>query len=178
MRAEFQIRRAVRADASEIARIHVAATRSAYRGIYTDAYLESLSVEDRARAWAAERKGHLAIDDPDLAVFVAIADERMVGFADIGAAPSPDFPRHAALYAVYLDPDHIGRGIGQALWRSCVDHAKKRGFDGIIAEVLSRNVQARAFYERMGAHPLPATEMLIETGGTKEKVITYRWPAR
>jgi ribosomal protein S18 acetylase RimI-like enzyme len=178
MRAEFQIRRAVRADASEIARIHVAATRSVYRGIYTDAYLESLSVEDRARAWAAERKGHLAIDDPDLAVFVAIADERMVGFADIGAAPSPDFPRHAALYAVYLDPDHIGRGIGQALWRSCVDHAKKRGFDGISAELLSRNVQARAFYERMGAHPLPATEMLIETGGTKEKVITYRWPAR
>src|SRR4029077_8517550 len=100
------IRRAVRADAGEIARIHVAATRNAYGGIYTDEYLGSLSVEDRARAWATERKGHLAIDDPDLAVFVAIADERMVGFADVGAAASPGFPRVAAVHAIYLDPGH------------------------------------------------------------------------
>lgn len=160
----------------EIARIHVAGTRRAYRGIYTDSYLDGLSVEERARAWAADRKGHLAVEDPAVAVFVAIAGGRIMGFADVGAAARPDFPRHAALHAIYMDPDHIGQGIGRALWQACVRHAKKRGFVGMIAQVLSRNAQARAFYERTGAQPLHETEAPIETGGTIQNVITYRWP--
>ncbi len=49
MRGEFQIRRATAADAAEIARIHVAATRIAYHGIYTGAYLAGLSVTERIR---------------------------------------------------------------------------------------------------------------------------------
>jgi hypothetical protein len=45
----------------------------------------------------------------------------------------------------------------------------------MIAMVLSRNSLARAFYERSGAQAVPETETVIETGGTKEKVISYRW---
>jgi hypothetical protein len=60
MRGEFQIRRAGAADAREIASINVAATRSAYRVIYSDAYLAELTVAERVCAWTAAGKGRLA----------------------------------------------------------------------------------------------------------------------
>jgi ribosomal protein S18 acetylase RimI-like enzyme len=178
MRGEFQIRRAIAADVREIASIHVAATRSAYRGIYSDAYLAGLTVEERIRAWTAEGKGHLAAGASATAVFVAVARAggRIVGFADVGPA-SDRFPREAELHAIYLDPAQVGKGIGRALWRACARYAKARGMSAMVADVLSRNAPARAFYARLGARALDAGERTIETGGTLERVVTYRWPA-
>ena len=45
----------------------------------------------------------------------------------------------------------------------------------MIAIVLSKNSLARAFYERRGARALKETETLLETGGTKEKVVSCLW---
>jgi ribosomal protein S18 acetylase RimI-like enzyme len=171
----FQIRRADWQDAPEIARIHVVATRNAYRGIYTDEYLQGLSVERFAQMWTTQGRGHLVTEDPSFAVFVAFDGATMIGFADVGAAGPPEFSGDAQLYAIYLDPAFIGKGAGKALFAACVRHARARRFAAMITEVLSRNALARAFYERMDGEPLPSTEEVIETGGTKEKVIFYRW---
>jgi len=176
----LQIRRAVKEDAAEIGRIHVEAARNAYSGIYTDEYLDALSADERARRWTEEGKGHLVSNDPTIAVFVAFSDGKMIGFADIGSAGesvSSECTELAELYAIYLDPAYIGKGIGQTLFRTCVEHTKGHGFRAIIAHVLSRNSLARAFYERMQGESLPSSERLIETGGTREKVIAYRWSA-
>ena len=175
MGTRIHIRRAVKKDAAEIGRIHVEAARSAYSGIYTDEYLAALSADERARRWTDEGKGHLASSDPTVAVFVAFTNGKMVGFADVGSADEPPASQCAELYAIYLDPAYIGKGIGRALFRTCVQHAKAQGFREMKAQVLSRNSLARAFYERMQGEPLPATERLIATGGTEEKVIAYRW---
>ena len=86
MNTLLQIRRAGKEDAAEIGRIHVAAARSVYSGIYTDEYLAALSADERARRWTEEGKGHLVSSDPTMAVFVAFCDGKMVGFADIGSA--------------------------------------------------------------------------------------------
>lgn len=162
-------------DAAEIGRIHVEATHSAYSGIYTDEYLAALSADERACRWTQEGKGHLAGNDPTVAVFVAFCDSKMVGFADIGSADESVSSKCAELYAIYLDPAHIGKGIGKALFRTCVEYAKDHGFKAMTAQVLSRNSLARAFYERMQGEPVPSTEKLMAIGGTEEKVIAYRW---
>lgn len=175
MSAPISIRRAMKEDAAEIGRIHVEAIRNAYSGIYTDEYLASLSADERAYRWIEEGKGHLASNDPTIAVFVAFSDDRMIGFADIGSAREPLSSECAELYALYLDPAYIGMGIGKALFRTCVEYAKAQGFGTIRAQVLSRNSLARAFYERMQGEPVPSTERLKATGGTLEKVIAYRW---
>ena len=79
------------------------------------------------------------------------------------------------LYAIYLHPEYIGKGAGKALLEACACYASSNGFNAMIAMVLSRNSLARAFYERSGAQAVPETETVIETGGTKEKVISYLW---
>src|SRR5262245_36334196 len=124
----FQIRRASRADAPDIARIHVVAWRSAYRGLYTDDYLGGLSVERFTQMWTAEGRGHLVLDDPSFAVFVAFDGPTMIGFADVGAAGPREFSGDAQLYAIYLDPAFIGKGVGKALFAACVQHAQARRF--------------------------------------------------
>ncbi|UPJ48966.1 GNAT family N-acetyltransferase [Bradyrhizobium sp. 200] len=171
MNQNFRIRRASRDDAIEVARIHIVATRAAYRDIYTLEYLNGLSIEDRAYRWVEKDRGHLAIGDP-FGVFVAFDDDVMIGFADVGPTNKNDV---AELYAIYLDPEHIGKGAGKALLKVCADYASSNGFKAMIATVLSRNSLARAFYERRGARAATETETLIETGGTKEKVISYLW---
>ncbi|MEH2506750.1 ribosomal protein S18 acetylase RimI-like enzyme [Bradyrhizobium sp. AZCC 1578] len=171
MDKSFRIRRASQDDAGEVARIHIEATRAAYRDIYTVEYLNGLSVEDRAYRWVEKDKGHLAIGRP-FGVFVAFDDDVMIGFADVGPT---DENGVAELYAIYLDPDYIGKGAGKALLEACADYAASNGFKAMTATVLSRNSLARAFYERTGARAVTETERLIETGGTKETVISYLW---
>lgn len=171
MDKKFTVRRASPDDAGAVARIHVEATRAAYRDIYTTEYLNGLSVEDRASRWIEKDRGHLAIGDP-FGVFVAFDNEVMVGFADVGPT---DEKGVAELYAIYLDPDYIGKGAGRALLEACADYAASHGYKAMTATVLSRNSLARAFYERTGAEAETETERLIETGGTRELVVSYRW---
>jgi GNAT superfamily N-acetyltransferase len=124
-----------------------------------------------------EGKGHSVSDDRRTAVFVAFSDGKMIGFADIGSAGWSQSSDCAELYAIYPDPAHIGKGVGQSLFRACVERAKDHSIRAMTAKVLSRNSLARAFYERMQGAPVPSTEKLMAKGGTEEKVIAYRWSA-
>lgn len=171
VQSSFEIRRASLADADEIARVHVAATRAAYRGIYSKQYLDDLSVVERARLWAEKDKGHLALGDP-FGVFAAFRDGKMIGFGDIGPAAATG---QAELYAIYVDPAHIGKGAGRALMRTCFSHASQHGFRTVTAQVLSKNTLARRFYESLSGTALPESERVIETGGVQESVISYQW---
>jgi ribosomal protein S18 acetylase RimI-like enzyme len=176
MSETIHIRRACKKDAGEIGRIHVEATRAAYHGIYSDDYLQSLSAEERTARCIEKGKGHLAMDDPDFAVFAAFLNGQMIGFADVGPASKFQSSRQAELFAIYLDPHHVGKNAGRDLFLACTKHASKRVFHSMKAEVLSKNFLARNFYQRMQGRPLYQTEKLIQTGGVKENIITYQWP--
>ena len=171
----MEIRRARFEDAREIARIHVDGARQTYAGIFTPEYLAGLSVEARARRWTEPGKGALVSDDPGVAVFAALADGAIVGFADAGPAKDSEVPNCAELYSIYVAPAWIGKGAGRALFEACVEHMKRFGFTAMMLRVLSRNAVARAFYERMGGQADLATEKAISIGGTTEAVIAYRF---
>jgi GNAT superfamily N-acetyltransferase len=126
VKRHFSVRRASRADAIEIGTIHVKATRFAYRGIYSDAYLDGLSPAVRAEKWIEAGRGALASDDPDVAVFVACDGAAIVGFGCAGRSEGDE--RAAELFALYLDPAVVGKGVGRALFAACMGHARERGF--------------------------------------------------
>jgi GNAT superfamily N-acetyltransferase len=169
--ADTLIRRAHPADAVAIAAIHVAATRATYRGIYTEDYLASISVDAFARMWTTPERGHLV--NEHYRVFVAFKEGVLIGFADVGPAGAD--PSIAELFAIYLDPIVIGSGIGAALFRACAQYAAESGYSSMSATVLARNHVARAFYERVHGRPDPASERRVQGGGVAEMVITYCW---
>ena len=142
------IRAAVLDDADAMGRLHVRAWQRAYRGVMPDAYLDALLPSERAEMW----RGNLARAGVP-PVLVATLDDTVVGCAAFGAAEPPTPGESATsgeLYAINLDPDHWGRGIGRSLLRRATDELAALGYDDAVLWVLPENARARALYESEG----------------------------
>ncbi len=152
------IRRALLDDATAIAEVHVGSWRTTYPGIVDQAYIDSLSVPERAVAW-----GRRLSPDSDTApdVLVAVtADGVIVGFISGGAIRDswPGFD--AELYAIYLLDSVQHKGVGRRLLREWAGLALASGWHAAVVRVLAAN-PACLFYERLGAERLCDTQFTI-----------------
>ncbi len=150
------VRFATRADARAIAHIQIEGWRAAYRGLVPDAILDGFEVEPRTTRWAELIK-RAQRDDTRVWVIgddeTAAEDLPVVGFAMSGpgrdeSAPPPDGA--GEVYAVYVLPDVIGRGLGRALFTTATGELLARGYDPIVVWVFEDNPRARRFYEAAG----------------------------
>lgn len=145
-----RIREAVPKDAAAIAGIHVRAWQDAYRGQLTDEYLDGLTVEDRLE----QHRRTLEEPRPDWRTWVADEAGRIVGFAVTGSSEDADADaRTGELYAIYLEPDRVGTGLGRRLFEHAVGDLRERGFTVATLWVLETNERARRFYELAGWKP-------------------------
>ena len=104
-------------DAEAIAAIHVRSWQEAYRGQLTDEYLDGLKVEDRLEM----HRYALAQPPPEYRMWVAEEGDRILGFAVTGRSEDADADeRTAELYAIYLEPDRVGTGLGRSLFEHAV----------------------------------------------------------
>ncbi|HEX6231182.1 MAG TPA: GNAT family N-acetyltransferase [Actinomycetota bacterium] len=142
----MRIREAQPTDAGAIARIHVRSWQAAYRGLLTDDYLDSLSVDERLEM---HRR---ALESPgEHRTWVAEEGGRILGFSVTGPSQDADADeRTGELYAVYLDPDRFGQGIGKRLVDHSIGDLRERGFRTATLWVLETNEAGRRFYEREG----------------------------
>lgn len=76
-------------------------------------------------------------------VTVARLDSTIVGFYSL-TGERPD----GELAMLYVDPDHIGVGVGQRLWQHAADTARELGFTRFTVDA---DPSAEGFYRRMGA---------------------------
>lgn len=168
------IRPATPSDIPAIASLHVAGWKGAYGGIVDQAYLDSLTVEQRISDWTewmASGESH---------VFLAEEEGHPAGFAVIGRTKtpppgsSPIRPSHSGeIYALYLAPDFWRRGIGSALIRYAARELKARKHSAICLWVLDANGRAKNFYEKMGGQKLGGK--MIDIGPSTLKEICYGW---
>nr|WP_314220177.1 GNAT family N-acetyltransferase [Streptomyces sp. DSM 40713] len=90
---------------------------------------------------------------------VAEQAEKTVGRAAHGAYRDGEvLTAEAELYAIYVDTEHLGRGVGRALLRESVRRADALGYSRMYLWVLEGNATARRFYERAGFHADGAEE--------------------
>jgi len=140
------IRAARAADARATATIRVHGWQAAYRGQLPDDLLDDLSVEGDAIRFA----DHLRHLPPGRRLWVAEVDGEVVGFASTGPARDEDAHGAAEVYAIYVRPDLIGRGIGQRLLDHAVRDLADQGYREATLWTLVTNVPAQRFYERAG----------------------------
>lgn len=145
----MNIRRATVDDAEGVARVHVGTWRTAYRGIVPDDYLNGLSVEQRQMGW--ERAiGEGDPDWPEMDIWVAEHDGRIVGFCGFGPSRDGDAAADTGeVYAIYVDAPRWDTGTGAALMRQALVALAGR-FREATLWVLDENARARRFYERLG----------------------------
>jgi GNAT superfamily N-acetyltransferase len=127
-----------------VARVHVASWQRAYPGLINQAFLDSMDVASRTESWRRilrQTRGR---------VLVAEDDGVIDGFCAVGPSTEEDW---GEVYAIYLDPDRWGQGVGRALLAAGERALLDDGQWQALLWVLDRNVRARAFYERQGWVP-------------------------
>jgi GNAT superfamily N-acetyltransferase len=146
----LRIREAETKDAEAVARVHICAWQAAYRGQLSDDYLDGLSVDERLPNTRAMIEGATA----DLRVWVAEDEDGVVGFAVTAPSEDADADRKTGeLYAIYLQPERVGTGLGRSLLEHAIGDLRSRGFQTATLWVLETNEQARRFYEIAGWKP-------------------------
>lgn len=134
------------ADAAALARVFIAAWRTAYPDILDPDVLgrwEPAATE----AWMRE-----LISTPDEATVVALApDGAISGFTRYGR--DPDDPHRGYISSLYVDPAAKRRGVGATLVRHAIEALAGRGFRAVSLWVFEANAAARGLYTTLGFEP-------------------------
>jgi ribosomal protein S18 acetylase RimI-like enzyme len=86
-----------------------------------------------------------------------------------------DQERRGEVYAINVDPDWIGRGVGQPLFSAAVAALRDMGFTSLVLWVVRENARARHFYERNG-WVADGAEQEAEFGDATVVELRYRSP--
>lgn len=167
----MNLREATPGDIEAIARLHAESWRSAYRGQYSDAYLDGPVYDNRMMVW----RERLTAPAGNQHTIVAEEDGAVAGFV---CAFGDDDPRWGTLLDnIHVRPERKRAGIGTMLIRETAGWAQREyPASGFYLWVLEANAPARLFYERLGAQNAERTTSVPPGGGTVYS-LRYVWPS-
>jgi GNAT superfamily N-acetyltransferase len=151
----------------------VRAWQYGYRGQMPDGFLDAMSIEDRQQSWrqglqdGATDRRVLVVEDP--------LDRHVCGFTIVGIErfDGTTTPGEGEVFAINLEPEAWGQGIGAPLLTAAVEELRAWGSDVAVLWVLDTNARARRFYEREGWAP-DGAEKTDEFGGLEVREVRYR----
>lgn len=143
---DVAIRRANTDDAGLLAEL---GTRT-----FRETFAADNSPEDMAAYLAssfnlAQQTAELA--DPVSTFFIAEVGGVAAGYAMLRAGEPEEGiegSKPVELVRLYVSVEWLGRGVGEALMRACVDEARRAGYETIWLGVWERNGRAQAFYRK------------------------------
>ena len=81
---------------------------------------------------------------------LAEVDGQIVGAAGVGPVGKKEKVRHRAEFGISVDRAYWGLGIGRAMTRTCIELAKRAGYEQLELEAVADNAAALALYESVG----------------------------
>jgi ribosomal protein S18 acetylase RimI-like enzyme len=141
----ISVREAKPQDAADVAGVHVRSWQVAYRGLFPDDYLDGLRAEDRMARYTF---GDVRPDGPT--TVVAVVDAAICGFVTTGPSRDEDATDTGEVYALYVDPQYWGRGIGRSLIVEARTQLSSQGLAKAVLWVLTGNERAQRFYRADG----------------------------
>lgn len=166
----MNIRNAIKDDAASIAKAHIEAWCSGYKGIMPDEYLNSLSVELRTKEWQEA----LTKSSPGINLVVEY-NNVVSGFCVYGPARDKDIssPNVGELVALNILPNAWGMGLGSELVKHVIESATKKKWKLLYLWVIKENTRARKLYESMGFEVEGNEKVDTELTGCKLQEIRY-----
>lgn len=169
-------RKAQISDLSGIVKVNVDTWKTAYKGIISEKYLQSVSYEDKEENWKQR------LENPTLGAIIYVAEtdqNEIVGFA---LATLEKYNPIVALLqaeryngeicAIYILEEFQHKRIGTELVYLVAKYFKLNNIYSMITWVLKEN-PSRRFYEKLGGKFLG--EQSIEIGGIRYIEIAYGW---
>jgi RimJ/RimL family protein N-acetyltransferase len=143
-------RRATTEDAEGIAQVHADGWQRAHEDLVPDEYIRCRASQGHADFWRSE----LEIEAPDRKPWVAISDDRIIGFADGGIARDDDLDSGTGeVYTLFVTPECWEKGIRSRLAEHVVRDLRSRDFQRAVFWVLANDEAMRAFAEYVGWRP-------------------------
>ena len=143
--SDYEVRPATLTDAKAIAEVHAAAARAAYADILPEDQLRALAPATREAKWRE------AIEFSEPQVHVAEFDGEIVGFVGFDRSRDPKTPSTTGeIWAIYVKPEHWGKGVGVALWDAAREGLEEEGCTVVTVWVPLRNDRAMRFHELAG----------------------------
>ncbi len=165
-RVTFPVRPASLRDAKPIAEAHVAAWQAAVARSGPAEALHALSIE-RCQAYWRE-----AINLCEPQVIVATENDKVVGFAGFDRSRDKGTPStNGEVWALYVHPQHWGRGVGLALWDAARDGLQEEGCIKVSIWMPMRFERSMRFIELAGFKREPTSAKTVEIGGARVEEI-------
>ncbi len=165
-------RQATVEDAKGIADVHVSSWQKTYKGIVPEKVLEEMkaTIDKKADSW----KKQLSETPPSRQVFVAEADDTIIGFVAFGILRDED-EQEGEIYAVYIHPDHLKQKHGKTLFKIAEQKLVEDGYKKAYVSVLKDNMNAREFYTSVNENVKVTKEFTTDIGGKILDQIQYCW---
>ena len=166
------IRRATAADAALLSELGTATFVETFGHLYAPADLQAFLAESHAADAYAR-----ALADPDCALWIAEADGRAIGYAQVGRCGLPHAdvqPGDGELKRLYLRRDAQGGGTGGALMDAAMAWLERDGPRQLWLSVWSENLGAQRFYARHGFGFAGEYEFVV--GEQRDREFMYRRP--
>ncbi len=120
------------------------------------------------------------IKDPNRLYHVAASGDELLGYCklklrtDFAGETRADMAGRKIidLSQLYLRSDVTGKGIGDALMRWVLGHAKQHGYNDILLSVYAENLGAQRFYARYGFTKYADTYFMV--GNHRDDEFLYR----
>lgn len=165
----MRFRDATLADAPRVAALHAASWRRAYRGMLSDEYLDGDLESERTSLWV----DRLTAPQPRQRVVVAEISDQLAGFACAFGLEDPDLG--TLLDNLHVRHEFQHQGIGAKLVTQIASwcEAELSG-EGLFLWVIEANLQARRFYEHLGAEKVREDVWQSPDGGAIPS-LCYAW---
>ena len=156
----ISIRAARLGDEGEIATVHDAAWREAYRGVIPGRELERM-IARRGPAWwrlAIARRTPL---------FVLEFGDSIVGYTSYGRNRVPALGYGGEIFELYLAPECQGCGFGRRMFEAAREDLASHGFSNLVVWALADNERAVGFYRRLGGRILRRARETLRRPATR-----------
>ena len=139
----YVIRKKEKRDCYGVANMVVKAWNETYRGLISDDYLDSLSVQK------IYQHNYEDFNEKDNHQFVLEVNNEIVGFVNVGSSEEKDYDNCGEIHALYIIKDYQKNGYGKLLIEAGIKELKNMGFDKMLIGCLVGN-PTNTFYEHIG----------------------------
>jgi GNAT superfamily N-acetyltransferase len=144
----IEVRPAVENEGYAIGALRSRAWQAAYRGVFPDAMLDELPLDEEE--WQAVARGERGEER----LWVAFGGGKIVGYCHTGPSRDEDAPQgRDEVYSLYVEPDLIGFGVGVPLFDRALADLRERNSEVVTLWVLESAARARRFYDIAGWSP-------------------------
>ena len=160
----MDIRTAVSFDLERIAEIYVKNHTETYRGLLSDDYFESLTLDYAKEKWSTY------LSSTGKKIWVVYSEDEFLGF-------TAGMKDESLADTWYLDSLHItekarGKGIGTALIKTMIEYAVENSYSKMSVCIVKGNDNARNLYRKLGAkHLLDFEDDFCGTVSHSEKLL-------